>query len=171
MSFNDDNAWQRKMRDAILKPYYYDRFHAGCYEFIEPTDPRSKGGVDTILRGRGIDEKIVRWPRDEDGLPRANAYDAFALETWSCTIEGHERKGWMFTNTVPNLGYCFSDQAEQSLDYWLLDFAQLKQWFYAEDHMQWPRWRSNQFNRTECRIVPIVTVCEHVRHKRFRVSP
>lgn len=162
--FRADNERQERLRDLILKPRFYDRFHANAYEFIKHDDPRAAGGVDTIASGKTIDEKIVQWPHNEDGTPKAEPYSAFALETMSCTVPGRERYGWMKTNIVDFLLYCFTDLHEQRLDCYLIDFPPLQQWFYAEDHKQWPRWCSRQVNETECRIVPITQVCDAVQY-------
>ena len=169
--FTSDNDWQRRMRDTILKPYYYEVRLAGQYEFIEHGDPRSVGGVDTIVRGKTIDEKIVRWPRAPDGTPRRDAYDAFALETMSCTTDGREWPGWMQTNKVDFLFYCFADAAQKRLDCYLINFPALQKWFYEQDHEQWPLWHSEQVNGTECRIVPINQVTAAVPYKLRNVGP
>ena len=169
MPFFSDNEMQRIVRDAFLKPYY-EKHYPGQYRFIEPGDPLSVGGTDTIIPvARRIDEKIVRWPRNPDGTPRDNAYTAFALETMSCTVEGHKRDGWMKTNTVHWLFYCFLSQDEQRLDCYLIDMPALQAWFWAQDHDQWPCWLSNEINRTECRIVPFSDVLGSVRHKIVRL--
>jgi hypothetical protein len=161
---------QERLRDLILKPCYYDQFHAGKYEFIKHDDPRAAGGVDTIASNKTYDEKIVQWPHFEDGTPKEEPYTAFALETMSCTVPGHMRYGWMKTNTVDFLLYCFADRQEECLDCYLINFPRLQQWFYLQNHEQWYRWRSQQANETECRIVPIEQVCKFMPYKRMRFS-
>src|SRR4029079_10957495 len=123
--FDQDNAWQRRMRDAILVPHLYEKHYGGNYELLRHDDERAKGGADTIANGKRIDEKIVRWPKD-----REEAYTAFALEVRSCTTEGRERLGWMSTNDVDLLLYCFADRAEKSLDCYVINFPKLKEWFF-----------------------------------------
>jgi len=168
VTFYADDQWQRQMRDLILKPHY-DRMFPGRYRFIEYGDPLGAGGTDTIIDDRRIDEKIVRWPRNPDGSPKALGYDAFALETMSCTIEGRERDGWMKTNTVEWLFYCFASRKEHYLDCFMLDMPELQEWFWAQQHEQWPRWRSKEINRTECLVVPILQATSVVRYKFQRL--
>jgi hypothetical protein len=168
--FQADIERQERLRDLILKPCYYERVHADNYEFIKHGDPRAVGGVDTIASGKTYDEKIVQWPRHPDGSPRDEPYTAFALETMSCTIVGRERHGWMKTNAVNFLFYCFTSKDKRSLDCYLINFMRLQQWFFAQDHEQWYRWRSQQANETECRIVPIEQVCSAVPHERLQFS-
>lgn len=160
--FDEDNEWQRKMRDAILVPSYY---FGKQYELIDSRDPRSKGGCDTILAGRRIDEKIVRWPKGRDDL-----YTAFALEVRSCTVPEHEREGWMKTNTVDHLLYCFANRDGGWLDCYLIDFPKLQQWFYSVPEDRWPLWTSDQINRTQCRVVPISEVERNVPTKRRGIA-
>jgi hypothetical protein len=157
--FNRDDKWQREMRDDILVPCLYAKRFAGRHELIPHTDPRAKGGCDTIVNGHRLDEKIVRYPRDDNGVPRADPYDAFALETMSCTVTGHERDGWMRTNDVSFVLYCFANLDETELDCYLLDFPKLKDWFWPRAE-QYHLWTSKQFNRTQCRVVPIYDVHE-----------
>jgi hypothetical protein len=168
MTFHVDNEWQSRMRDAILQPFY-ERAYPGQYEFIEHCDPRGGGGVDTIVNGRKVDEKIVRWPRNGDGTPRAKPYNAFALETMSCTVEGLERDGWMKTNVVHYLLYCFSAFHEHSMNCYQIEFKPLQEWFLPRES-EWPCWRSKEVNRTECRIVPIIEVRANVPVKHSRLA-
>lgn len=176
MSFFSDNEWQRKMRDAILQPYYERRF-PGQYEFIEHGDPRDVGGVDTLINGQtSIDEKIVRWPRDKDtGALREFGYTAFALETMSNIGKGFEKDGWMVTNTVKWLLYCNASFDEQWLDCFQIDMLKLKEWFWEQDREQWHlhvEENPEQKNIAHCRIVPHATVLEAVGYRKlFLVRP
>jgi hypothetical protein len=153
------------MRDAILVPQLYERFYKGNYELLRHDDPRAEKGADTIACGELIDEKIVRWPE------RNEPYTAFALEVRSCTVEGRERLGWMSTNEVDYLLYCFSDRLCECLDCYLIDFPQLREWFFLEGEDAWPLTRTTQINQTECRVVPICdVVLGRVKMKRLRLS-
>src|ERR1044071_1908301 len=97
--FRRDDAWQKGMRDRILAPSFYKEYAVeGRYVFIDKGRLAStfqrRFAVDTILQGKDgqaccIEEKIVRWPE------RRKPYDAFTLETRSCTVPGHESPGWM----------------------------------------------------------------------------
>jgi len=153
------------MRDAILVPQLYEKHYKGNYELLRYDDERAKGGADTIANGKRIDEKIVRWPKD-----REEEYTAFALELRSCTTDGHERLGWMSTNDVDLLLYCFSDRAEQSLDCYVINFPKLKEWFFSVGEEAWPVTRTTQINKTECRVVPISDVRKNVPLKQLKLS-
>ena len=169
--FLEDNEWQMRMRDSILVPYY-ERVYRGRYELIDPkSDPRAAGGCDTILDGKRIDEKIVRWPIDkETKKPREYGYDAFAFETWSCTIEDYVKLGWMATNDVAFILYCFVSLDQKSMICYLIDYPQLHKWFYSQPEDRWPPSYSNQANRTLVRVVPIADVVANVWTKQFSLS-
>lgn len=111
-----------------------------------------------------IEEKIVRWPAS-----RGKPYDAFCLETRSCTVAGHESDGWMRYGQADYLLYCFQ-QREGSLDCHLIDFLKLQEWF-------WPREREfpsfgplDTLNRTEGRKVPVKLVQAHVPSWRRAIA-
>src|SRR5215471_19111726 len=99
--FNSDNQWQLEQRDSILKPLFYDWHFHDRYKFCDDMRDYQERGIDTIITsGIGktihVEEKIVR-----------KQHTAFALETKSCTVEGHEKSGWMFYSEADRLLYCF----------------------------------------------------------------
>ena len=168
--FTANNKWQAAMRNEILVPRYYRVRFPNNFEIIPPGDERAKGGCDTVAGGKRIDEKIVQWPGKNKGQPRASAYDAFAFELMSCTTEGREKTGWMFSNEVDYILYCFASLDEDRLDCFLIDFPALHRWFFAtlaRDQNTWPRWRSDQINQTECCVVPIDDVVHNVQTEHF----
>lgn len=167
--FAANNKWQAMMRDLILVPAYYQRCFPNNFEIIHHNDPRAAGGCDTIAGGKRIDEKIVQWPGKNRDEPADEPYTAFALELMSCTTEGHERDGWMVSNTVDFILYCFASLDEETLHCYLIDFPMLRQWFKATLDM-WRRWRSDQVNQTECCIVPIVDVVSSVPTEYFQLE-
>lgn len=153
--FHEDDLWQREMRDAILVPDFYDRRWPHKYEFIPHTDKRAAGGVDTIVTKKDgglitIDEKIVRWPEP----PRVGPYTAYALEVLSNSNPGREKDGWMKTNTVDYLLYCFADEKNFTLSCHLINFPVLKKWFWEnEPTANWGIHIGTQINKTLCRVV------------------
>jgi hypothetical protein len=175
MAFREDNEFQRKMRDAVLKPSFYERFYKGRYEFLDPADPRAAGGIDTIITRRDgsllrIDEKIVRWPVDKiSRLPRERGYDAIALETMSNINQRYEKDGWMVTSGMDALFYCLTSLDEARLDAYMIKFPELKAWFWPRQ-MDWHlTWTENQLNTSECRVVPLRDIMEAVPVKRWTV--
>lgn len=170
--FERDNAWQKRMRDAILAPQFYGQYSLdGRYVFIDKgslaTILQKRYAVDTIVQGRNgsaicVEEKIVRW--------KGYRLEAFYLETKSCTVEGHESSGWMFYGQANYLLYCFQTETEHALDCWLVDFPKLQAWF-------WPREDSFPFhinrytlNKSAGRKVPIADVHRGVPAWRRRLD-
>jgi len=161
--FHSKNEWQLRMRNRFL-PFYYRREFSE-YEFIKYGDARAEGGVDTIADGKRIDEKIVQWPKP----PRDTPYDAYTLEEWSCTVPDRISPGWMMTNEVEFLLYCFASKDEQELICHLLDFGELWKWFWPRVE-SWPKWISDEINRTQCRVVPFWEVHATVPCKITTIS-
>ncbi len=162
--FETDNTFQLAKRDRYLKPFYQKRSEEGRFVFMDKgnlaTILQREFAVDTIMQKAGglaigVEEKIVRWPGHE--------YTAFVLETWSCTVPGHERQGWMRTARCDFLLYAF-EQQDGSLKVYVIPFRELQTWFFANDHhLTYSPTRTKQINRTECRVVPIADVLANVR--------
>lgn len=172
MSFCEDNQWQREIRDRILAPNLYGKYSVGGrYVFLDRGGMASllqkRHAVDTIMqRGAGeavcIEEKLTRW--------KGRAYSNFFLETKSCTVPGHESDGWMVYGSADLLLYGFVQEGECSVLCYLIDFQQLKQWFWPR-HETYPRYvMPNTTNHTEGRLVPIEDVRNSpVSCKRFSI--
>ncbi len=160
--FARDNEWQRGVRDRVLAPGFYGSYAVeGRYVFIDKgrlaTKLQREFAVDTIVQGKNgaaicIEEKIVRWP--------GRKYTAFTLETQSCTVPGHESAGWMTYAEADYLLYCF-EEADGSLDCYLIDFPKLQEWFWKRD-TEFPIFHMTTENRTTGRVVPIMVVCAAV---------
>ena len=70
--FEDDDAFQRRVRDEVLAPGFYGRYAIdGRYVVIDKgrlaTILQKRYAVDTVVQGRDgsaifVEEKIVRWP-------------------------------------------------------------------------------------------------------------
>ncbi len=167
--FSSDDAWQRDLRDRILVPQFYQCRSPGRFVLMDKgrlaTFMQRRMAVDTITQGKGglavsIEEKIVRWP----GYP----YNAFCLETESCTVPGHESSGWMAYGESDYLLYCFH-QNDDSLDCHLIDFQRLKEWFWPLEET-WPVFQMEKRNRTRGRLVPILQAEAAVPCWRFALS-
>jgi hypothetical protein len=168
IEFGVDDEWQRKQRDTILVPLFYERFYPGGYTLLDGCDPKQREGWDTLVETakgqRKVEEKIVRRRRD------GKQYDSFSLETMSCSVQGRERDGWMLTSTADLLLYCFSTLTEIGLDVYVLDMPALQTWFWASDLSRWKLTRSEQDNHGECRVVPI-SEATHAIIKRYLIGP
>lgn len=153
--FHIDNDWSHRKRDEYLKPHYITHSEEGRFVFCDKGDlakELQQAAVDTIMQGEegriwAIEEKIVRW--------KGRRYTALALETWSCTVPGRERQGWMYTAKCDVLLYCF-EQEDGSLLCYAIPFGKLQYWFFDNSHFeQYPTTQTKQINHSECRVVPI----------------
>lgn len=167
--FHSDDAWQRSVRDSVLVPQFYERRNTGRFVMMDKgrlaTFLQRRMAVDTVVQAKdggvvSIEEKIVRW--------RGRPYTAYALETESCTVPGHESPGWMRYGEADFLLYCFQ-QADESLDCHLIDFPALRAWF-APRQDEFPLFQMQQRNRTRGRVVPIRAVSEAVSVVRFALN-
>ena len=160
--FAADDRWQREMRDRFLFGNLYPRF---ATKFM-PVDSQSMqcSGIDTVVQWRGqdrlcyVDEKIVRWPTDRSGSPRERGYNAFFIETKSCTLPGHESSGWIHHAATDQILYCFAGRPPaETMVCHLIDMGDLRRWFAANE-ARYPLSRMPDKNRSEGRIVPILDV-------------
>lgn len=156
--FRRDDVGQREVRDAVLVPFLYKKISMDgrfvCCDkgrFADLLQRRSD--VDTIVeRDDGIvavEEKIVRWNN--------KAYTALALETDSCTVEGHESPGWMYYCEADKLLWAMC-QVDGTVNYHVFDFPKLQKAFWekmVEDPGYFYAHREKHRNRTECRLVDI----------------
>lgn len=170
--FVSDDRWQKEMRDQVLAPGFYGSYAVeGRYVVMDKgriAKEMQRVAVDTIVQGAdgtvvAIEEKIVRWP------DRNEPYTAFALETQSCTVPGHESAGWMTYAEADYLLYCFA-QRDGSLICHLIDFPKLQDWFWKND-TKFNVFRMKTKNRTAGRLVPIVAVEQNVPTWRRHVLP
>jgi len=170
--FLEDDHYQRQKRDTLLKDFYIQGSVEGRFVFMDKGRladiVQREMAVDTILQGRdgqaiAIEEKIVRW--------KGRKYTAFTLETWTCTVPGRERQGWMYYSKCDFLLYCFT-QADGSLEAYAIPFPRLKTWFFEQDRFErYPTTVTEQINRTECRVVPIADVLAGVPGCKLVVLP
>jgi hypothetical protein len=163
-----DDAWQRDKRDRFLAAFYGEHAFDGRYVFVDKgalaTRLQREFAVDTLLQGKQgdlvpIEEKIVRW--------KGRTYDAFCLETDSCTVRGHEDMGWMYYGQALWLFYCFEQADLRSLLCYLISFPELQRWFFANMDT-FPMFRmKDTVNRTTGRVVSIAAVQRAVPTYRY----
>ncbi len=160
--FVHDNKRQKQLRDEILVPHIYKMQTIGSQFVLLDTGrlaPRLQQelGIDTIVQTLdggvvAVEEKI-----DWQGYETRN----FALETKSCTKQGHESDGWMLYSEADYLLYSFVTP-EQGLECYLIDFPELKKWFWPI-HEQFNIFGPlPTMNGTMGRLVPVATVCINV---------
>ena len=160
-----DDAWQRRMRDTILKPYFYD-LKAKSYRFLDGNMDAQKRDLDTIANfGQGdrtISEKIVRYPVDDKtGVPWDKPYAKFALET-----ENWGQPSGMSITEAMRLLYCFANLEETMLTCYYMDMQALKAWFKENGH-KYKEWIDPKPNHSHCRLVWINDVLRVVTAKVF----
>jgi hypothetical protein len=170
--FTYDNNWQINKRNCLLKPFYSKRAFEGRFIFCDKGKLANilqrEMAVDTILQVKenrvySIEEKIVRW--------KGYHYSNYTLETYSCTVPGREKKGWMYYGKCDLLLYCF-EQEDGSLEAHGIPFARLQVWFFSDDnYKKYKTTVTEQINHTECRVVPIGDVFRHVVGcKKFMIN-
>ena len=169
--FDRDNAWQKEVRDTVLVPGFYEKCATnGRYVFLDKGRLakilQKRSAVDTIFQGKNgtahfIEEKIVRWP--------GYHYDAFTLETHSCTVPGHESDGWMVYGEADYLFYC-CEQKNRDLVCLLANFPKLQEWFWPLENSFPTFGPLNTLNRTMGRKVPIEDIRANVPSWPFTVE-
>ena len=165
----------RPLLDIFYKHYCYDgRFVCiGDLETIPfsqiiQRDLKTDIVIQTsVSRSAGVEEKVVAWPAD------GQAYDAFFLETRSCTNPGHESKGWMRTCQADLLLYAF-EMKDVGLLIYILPFPLLQHWFWEHYLRTLPspdygRSVMKDENRTEGYVVPITQVVQRIPTRCFLV--
>lgn len=170
-NFARDDLFQRDIRDRLLGPFFYRKnFRRHIYldgDSIARNEIQ-KIGIDTVVQARDgrtlfIEEKIVRCPVDR------GPYTAFALETKSCTTPGLEKEGWMAYGRADWLLYAFC-LADESLELYMIDFAKLKTWFWANEDSFPSFGPLNTINGSFGRSVPFLAVTKNVPAKRFEIA-
>jgi hypothetical protein len=164
--FDRDHAWQMPLACKFLDPHYRSNgFEIERYDFDHPMQKRH---VDVTLRKEAIfhnvDEKIYRRRRD------GRAGEKVSVETWSCSVVGRERRGWIWpgeTNDASVLLVCFSDdpgfddgawRRVTQLDCLWIPFAPLRDWFWAIGEDNFELQDNLQSNHSISRKVPIAQI-------------
>lgn len=170
--FITDNNYSQNRRNEILKPFYKKYGFESRFVFMDKGKLSSKfqkEAVDTLLQKEQndvitIEEKIVRWPGYE--------YKHFCLEIWSCTNKGKESLGWMLYGKCDYLLYCFTQIDRVSAIGYLIPFAKLQEWFFKNGNFtKYSVTTSNQFNHTQCILVPIQDILNYVSETEIIILP
>lgn len=170
-NWQNDDAWQKGIRDRFMPPIYRQWTIEGRFVFFEKskcsTLIQKRAAVDTALQTRRdlsvcIEEKFARWP--------GYTYTAFFLETDSCTLPHKHSKGWMHYALADQLLYAFVQNGEKELDAYLIkDFQKLKEWFWTV-YEKYPESTMPGDNRTRGRVVPIKDVALAIEIERYRIA-
>jgi hypothetical protein len=160
--FERDDHWQLRIAIKFLDPFYRSR---GWQIIRYPGDhPMQRLHVDVTLQredreSHHIDEKIIRGRHDRQKAEK------ISLETWSCSVAGAERPGWISPqspNKATILLVCFADDdgfdqeawtRVRTLDCVWIPLEALRVWFAQQDHGQWELQDNMQSNHSLSRKV------------------
>jgi hypothetical protein len=165
-TFLRDDEWQRQLAARFLDPFYRSR---GWRVTRYPGDhPMQRQHVDVMLTKQSmahyIDEKIIRGRRDGQRAEKIN------IETWSCSVPGKERLGWIArdeNSKATIVLVCFADTPDLASDAWKkvktldciwIPFQPLQTWFWQQGEEQWELQDNQQDNHSLSRKVPIAEI-------------
>jgi N6-adenosine-specific RNA methylase IME4 len=108
-----------------------------------------------------LQDSVIEAPRSEQPAEKIN------IETWSCSVPGKERRGWIEREEISNatiLLVCFADVSDLAADSWRkvatldcvwIPFAPLGAWFWDQGEERWELQDNQQDNHSLPRKVPI----------------
>ena len=159
-----NNEQQRVIRDRILKPWYRKMKPESNIVFLDDTplmeDIQQAFGIDVIIQDLdkppvAIEEKIANW--------KGVVYDALTLETWSCSIEGYEKRGWMYTSRCDYLFYGHIQENERSILLYMIPFKPLQEWFFDQDrYMKYYESTQPDKNKSKTRVTKVYDIFKGV---------
>lgn len=160
-------AFSQGVRDRWLRPFYASIAEDGRYVFVDKSHCslriQKELAVDTIIQAPAWGSLCI-----EEKLEQRYTGN-FALETHSVTLPGQERPGWMVYGQADWLLYGFLTPDGEGLDIWLMNFAQLKDWFWQ--HVT--RYREVTLAtriQTRIRLVPIEDVGRAIGYKQWHLT-
>lgn len=170
--FQTDLSQQQRVRDLVLGPGLYDRFHVARYVYVEKgrlAEELQQRACDTLVNNDkgelvAIEEKIVRWTGE--------AYKAVTLEVMSCTVPGREKVGWIHKDhdgAADWLNYAMC-QGDGTVKCYLIPFQKLKAAFNGSAR-QFPETTSTQVNRTRCAVVDLAWIKGEVGYSLRHIHP
>ena len=179
-----DDAWQREVFDRLLAPVLREATYQGQIIFLDIATSvasllQRRAHVDAVAQlpkggTMSLEFKIVRWPQARQGRPARLHWGDFFLETWSCSVPGHEARGWLVTSLADILLYCQCSFDERSLDCFPLPLQRLRKW--CAQH--WEEMKKSTVDNpidgrplfTKGKLAPISKVCRALRVDGFRVD-
>ena len=181
--FVRDDEWQKQIAGKFLDPFY--RLRGWIVERFPGDHSMQRLHVDVSLRRtkdgkpeHSIDEKIIR------GLRKGGPAEKINLETWSCSVPGKEKRGWIDLDEPSKatvLFVCHADVSDLSAESWRkvtcldcvwIPFQPLRIWFWKQGEERWERNDNHQPNRSISRKVPITEIMANVANaKRFTIYP
>jgi hypothetical protein len=178
------DAWQRGMVNRLLKPVLRANAYEGQVHFFGCKSPvarllQTQAHVDALvpLSNGGdlaLELKMRRWPRSANGIPHAMDWPDFFLETWSCSIPGRGKQGWIITCQADFLLYCQCSAREDFVDCYPLHMRQLQRWFARNESTLKEQRVPNPINGTNLwtvgKLAPKSRLCRELRVEGFRVN-
>jgi hypothetical protein len=182
-----DDAWQREVFDRLLAPVLREASYQGQIIFLDIASSvasllQRRAHVDAVAQlpkggTMSLEFKIVRWPHDEQGRPRRFHWRDIFLETWSCTVPGHQAHGWFFTSKADILLWSQCSYDERSLWCFAFPLQRLRAWYRRRLREQ-PELKlcfvENRIDGrslwTRGRLAPISQLCRALRTEAFHVD-
>jgi hypothetical protein len=180
----EQDAWQRGVVNRLLKPVLRANAYEGQIHFFGCKSPvarllQTQAHVDALVPlanggDMSLELKMRRWPRLSDGTPRATDWPDFFLETWSCSIPGHKKRGWIYTCLGEFLLYGQVSAREDFIDCYPLPTRRLQTWFARNESMLKEQRVPNPINGfnlwTIGKLAPKTKLCRELRVEGFRVD-
>lgn len=171
--FHEDLKRASLLRDVYLKRLYAVICENSEFVCLDGNDlitiELQKMQIDAI--GTSLKTKRTTYYEEKyDFHPPNN----FCFETVSNTTTNPEVPGWMKTAKSDVLIYSFA-WIENILDVYMLDFPQLRKWFWSVIDSQEHKWREHivpdSSNRTASRLVPVKQViAEGIYTNRYLIT-
>jgi len=175
MKFNMYSTFKERLRDSeryqrLLIPLYEKLSENKRFVFINKDEKHScqlvniiqNSGCDTILQTKtgsiAIEEKF----RSQD----KRKYGDVIVETWSCSVPGREKAGWIKTCKADYLNYCFV--MSDYLECYILDMHKLKNLW--SERGPWKEIATREINRTKSDCIPLSTIKSTIGYWRRLVG-
>jgi hypothetical protein len=182
--FELDDAWQRGVFDRLLRPVLREHAYENGIVFVDIASPvasmlQRQAHIDVLVqlpeaKMMSLEIKLVRFPGARQGSPGRYHWRDLFLETYSCTVPGHEARGWMATSKADILLWGQVSLNEDSINCWPLPFAPLRKWMRAHFYELPERDVPNVINgcalRTRGRLAPIQKLCSDLKIEGFKVN-
>jgi len=162
LSFEEDLKFSEEC-DLKLSKFWKQKSFEGRFVFTRSLFLQKIHGIDVILQGKDnttelkIDTKHVR-----------SIYTNLFLEEMSCTIQGHEKLGWILKEDGhPDfIAYCMWFNNDNSCYIYMIPFTPLRDWF-IQNKEKYRLFINNTVNKTSGRIVPLEDIKLFVGYDKY----
>jgi hypothetical protein len=162
----DNDLYTRQMRDRYLRRFYRAIAYKRQFAFLDGTTRTARAvqkslHFDTLVNtgpnsSLGYEEKIRRERRPD-----------FLVETLQSTVTN--APGWILTSAADKLLYALPLEDEDGLDVYIMEMAELQDWFAEHQEKYTPRY-SRSANRSEFYTVPMEHIFRDLEVQRFEIT-